>query len=343
MFRSNYLSYNRSSSVYVTQFIVTLSYGGAVHISSQLESNNTNTLPVETYFLTICEADDRPGVAEDAKDDDHRRGVRRLTTDALNVETCNYPIQYNNYLLNKRRQTRTEVNIVRSFLSGHTVSVVCPTTQTARQSDDCITEVRVTQPSSFCLLARHSPSPVRSLLQGNLFSTRKDRKLRQVRFRFCGPATTVTVPCTCPPRVSVKTLGQAQVHLLHTAPPRVYVTGPPGTGKTVVLLLMAIQWLRCGHHVYVVSTWRGSRAACSMLYHLLLQTVKTQQSAGVSPGQPHLLLYDLVYDDDMKVAVNDLSQAATGGSLYVIADEVGSEWRTADLGDCAQWWAAFTV
>ncbi|XP_025111930.1 uncharacterized protein LOC112574828 [Pomacea canaliculata] len=64
-----------------------------------------------------------------------------------------------------------------------------------------------------------------------------------------------------------------------------------------------------------------------MLYHLLLQTVKTQQSAGVSPGQPHLLLYDLVYDDDMKVAVNDLSQAATGGSLYVIADEVGSEWR----------------
>ncbi|XP_025111873.1 uncharacterized protein LOC112574795 isoform X6 [Pomacea canaliculata] len=27
--------------------------------------------------------------------------------------------------------------------------------------------------------------------------------------RFCGPATTVSVPCTCPPRVSVKTLGQA--------------------------------------------------------------------------------------------------------------------------------------
>ncbi|PVD27365.1 hypothetical protein C0Q70_12522 [Pomacea canaliculata] len=155
--------------------------------------------------------------------------------------------------------------------------------------------------------------------------------------RFCGPATTVTVPCTCPPRVSVKTLGQVvwwtgqcytavitlfpeQLHLLHTAPPRLFVAGPPGTGKTVVLLLMAIQWLRCGHHVYVVSTCWGSRAASIMLYHLLLQTVKTQQSAGVSIGQPHLLLYDNC--EDKEKAINDLSQAARGGSLYVIADEV---------------------
>ncbi|XP_025078799.1 uncharacterized protein LOC112554936 [Pomacea canaliculata] len=70
-----------------------------------------------------------------------------------------------------------------------------------------------------------------------------------------------------------------------------------------------------------------SRAACTMLYHLLLQTVKTQQSAGVSPGQPHLLLYDLYDGDDVEKAVNDLSQAASGGSLYVIADEVGSKRR----------------
>ncbi|XP_025078807.1 uncharacterized protein LOC112554943 [Pomacea canaliculata] len=64
-----------------------------------------------------------------------------------------------------------------------------------------------------------------------------------------------------------------------------------------------------------------------MLYHLLLQTVKTQQSAGVSPGQPHLLQYDLHGGKDVKKAVNDLSQAASGGSLYVIADEVGSKYR----------------
>ncbi|XP_025079918.1 uncharacterized protein LOC112555667 isoform X2 [Pomacea canaliculata] len=83
---------------------------------------------------------------------------------------------------------------------------------------------------------------------------------------------------------------------------------------------MAIQWLRCGHPVYIVSSWWRSLAACIMLHHLLLQTVKTQQSA----GQPHLLLYDLDDGKDVEKAVNDLSQAASEGSLYVIADEVVS-------------------
>ncbi|XP_025099952.1 uncharacterized protein LOC112567474 [Pomacea canaliculata] len=95
---------------------------------------------------------------------------------------------------------------------------------------------------------------------------------------------------------------------------------------------MAIQWLRCGHDVYVVSTCDGSEAACMMLYHLLLQSVKTQQSAGVSPGQPHplkYLKYDLCKGKDVEKAVNALSQAARGGSLYVIVDEVsGSYFHT---------------
>ncbi|XP_025103140.1 uncharacterized protein LOC112569549 [Pomacea canaliculata] len=154
--------------------------------------------------------------------------------------------------------------------------------------------------------------------------------------QLCGPATTVTVPCTFPPLVrctgecytAVITLFPEQVHLLHTAPPRLFVTGPPGTGKTVVLLLMAIEWLRCGHHVYIVSTWRGSRAVCTMLYHLLLQAVSTLQLPGVSPGQPHLLLYHLDGGKRVDKAVNDLSQAADGGSLYVIADEVVSDYKT---------------
>ncbi|XP_025111919.1 uncharacterized protein LOC112574817 [Pomacea canaliculata] len=86
---------------------------------------------------------------------------------------------------------------------------------------------------------------------------------------------------------------------------------------------MAIQWLRCGHHVYVVSTCIQSCAACSMLYHLLLQTVNTQQSAGVSPGQPHLLDYDFSDKKEVEKAVNDLSSVTRRGSTYVIADEAG--------------------
>ncbi|XP_025111740.1 uncharacterized protein LOC112574727 [Pomacea canaliculata] len=81
---------------------------------------------------------------------------------------------------------------------------------------------------------------------------------------------------------------------------------------------MAIQWLRCGHHVYVVSTWRGSRAACIMLYHLLLRT-------GLPKTQFHLLQYDLERGKDLEKAVNDLSRMLRGGSSHVIADEVNGE------------------
>ncbi|XP_025114128.1 uncharacterized protein LOC112576093 [Pomacea canaliculata] len=88
---------------------------------------------------------------------------------------------------------------------------------------------------------------------------------------------------------------------------------------------MAIQWLRCGHHVYVVSTWDGSRAASSMLYHLLLQTVKKQLAPEVLVSQLHLLDVDLDGHKNVEKAVNDLSQAANGGPLYVLIDEMGHE------------------
>ncbi|XP_025112050.1 uncharacterized protein LOC112574900 [Pomacea canaliculata] len=153
--------------------------------------------------------------------------------------------------------------------------------------------------------------------------------------RFCGPATTVTVPCTSPPRVSVKTMDQAvwctgecytalitlfpeQVDLLNMAHPRLFMTGPPGTGKTVVLLLMAIEWLRWGHHVYVVSTWWRSRAACSMLHQLLQRIMNMHET----PGKPHLLQYHFEDEKDVTRAVAELSQKAIGGKVYVIADEV---------------------
>ncbi|XP_025111931.1 uncharacterized protein LOC112574829 [Pomacea canaliculata] len=64
-----------------------------------------------------------------------------------------------------------------------------------------------------------------------------------------------------------------------------------------------------------------------MLYHLLLQTVKTQQSAGVSPGQPHFLDYDFSdknkLDEEVEKAICHLSLLARSGSTYVIADEAG--------------------
>lgn len=148
----------------------------------------------------------------------------------------------------------------------------------------------------------------------------------------------MTVPCIYPPRHCVKTLAQAvsltgecyaqitlfpeQVHLLNTAPPRVFLSGPPGTGKTVVLQLMGTEWLRRGHHVYVVSTWEESRAACCMLLHVLQQTVNTRLRGRANPDRLHLRQFDLA-KEDVEEVVRDLTKAALEGTLYVIVDEAG--------------------
>lgn len=158
------------------------------------------------------------------------------------------------------------------------------------------------------------------------------------KFRFCGPPTTVNVLCTAPPRRCVRTLGRAvsltgecytsqitllpyQFDLINSAPPKVILAGPPGTGKSVVLQLMATVWLRLGSDVYIMSTCDSSRASCAMLHHLLEQTAK------VTSDQLHLLHYDLSTAGQIEAAVNNMAQAALArkGRLHVIADEAGPD------------------
>lgn len=160
--------------------------------------------------------------------------------------------------------------------------------------------------------------------------------------RFCGPAITVTVPRTTSPILGFKTLDQAvsltgeysiqvtlypeQAYLVNAAPPRVFIAGPPGTGKTVVLLLEAAEWLRFGSDVYVVSSWTSSQVACNMVRYLLQQTINTQLAAAVvKHGQVHLLQYDFYEEKQVEKAVEELAKLAKDGSLYVIADEAGPD------------------
>lgn len=118
------------------------------------------------------------------------------------------------------------------------------------------------------------------------------------------------------------TLFPEQVHLLNQALPRVFLDGPPGTGKTVVLVLMGVEWLRRGHDVRVMSSWYWSEAASAMMLHLL-KTVEIKP--GATPcGQAHLVQYDFRNTPDTEKALRELSQAANGGPLYVLADESGS-------------------
>ncbi|KAK7497153.1 hypothetical protein BaRGS_00011683 [Batillaria attramentaria] len=55
-------------------------------------------------------------------------------------------------------------------------------------------------------------------------------------------------------------LSPQQVELQASKDPLVYLTGPQGTGKTVMLMLRALKWARAGRRVIFASIWRGSHA-----------------------------------------------------------------------------------
>lgn len=147
----------------------------------------------------------------------------------------------------------------------------------------------------------------------------------------------MTVPCVSVPRLCVKTLGEAvswtgecyavqltlfpeQVHMVQSGLPKVFLTGPPGTGKTVVLQLVGTGWLENSKEVHIVSTWAFSRAPSYMLYHLLKNHL---QGKGRSTAQLHLWQYDLDGGKDVENAVDELFEKAKEGCLYIIADEAG--------------------
>ncbi|KAL8602586.1 hypothetical protein ACOMHN_017559 [Nucella lapillus] len=121
---------------------------------------------------------------------------------------------------------------------------------------------------------------------------------RRLVARFCGPASTVTIPTAGTPRKVVRTLGEAaaetglrfsslaltpaQVALLFSQPQHrfVHLQGPPGTGKTVVLLLKALQWLQQGRQVVVVGGYVSSRAV-TRLVEAQLRSMEPAEAANI--------------------------------------------------------------
>ena len=123
-----------------------------------------------------------------------------------------------------------------------------------------------------------------------------------------GPASSVSIHCVVPPRVEVRTEGEAvselgrrlarlvltpqQLDLMHRAPPRVCITGPPGVGKTVMLILMGLKWLLEGHDVQVLSTRPASLAASRVMYYQLGMTLKTYTESTTSAAAVHFHHFD---------------------------------------------------
>ncbi|KAL8602626.1 hypothetical protein ACOMHN_017362 [Nucella lapillus] len=163
-----------------------------------------------------------------------------------------------------------------------------------------------------------------------------DYRYRRLVARFCGPASTVTIPTAGSPRKVVRTLGEAtaetglryssialtpaQVALLNSQPePQfVHLQGPPGTAKTVVLLLKALQWVRQGRQVVVVSGDVRSRAV-TRLVEAQLRSMEPAAAANIQR-----LCYD--FSDDgfsAGAAVARLQRHIRPGPVLIIFDEAG--------------------
>ncbi|XP_070175846.1 uncharacterized protein [Littorina saxatilis] len=155
--------------------------------------------------------------------------------------------------------------------------------------------------------------------------------------RFGGPATTVTVYCSSQPRLArahrpdVRMAGEGveetasrfapvdivlhpkQVDVINNQGELVFLTGPPGTGKSLMLLLKGLEWVRQQKHVQVVTQqWLGM-AAVYMLYEQLCVTA--------GPIAARDLIHMHNFSSSPNAAVETLVESAQGGQLYLIVDE----------------------
>ncbi|KAK7463330.1 hypothetical protein BaRGS_00038095 [Batillaria attramentaria] len=105
-----------------------------------------------------------------------------------------------------------------------------------------------------------------------------------------------------------------------------FLTGSPGTGKTVMLVLKARVWLQEGEHVYVTCLDRDALAAACLIISQL------RQMAPDAAGRIHLLDMRKLYGQaTMSRALRDVV-LNVGGKLNIIADEVdGSSDRLKSL------------
>lgn len=161
--------------------------------------------------------------------------------------------------------------------------------------------------------------------------------LKQMLFVFslCGPATTVDVYCVSAPyldirpekdRVFEKTKGMGrfvlypqQIYLLNTSQPRVFLSGPPGTGKTMTLILQGLKWLQHGNDVHVVSLWPFSRLVNRVIEHQLGNTF-TMWSTGLTSGVI-LHEFDLREEDNIDAMIAEIESAGSGRPLRILVDE----------------------
>lgn len=130
----------------------------------------------------------------------------------------------------------------------------------------------------------------KGLTDGDDGNAMDDDVYESIVARFCGPATNLHACTVFQPRADVTTLRDAvletaacfqlptltreQLEILEkTRDAKVYVTGPPGTGKSLMLKLKAMQWAKQGHDVFIVSLWQSSETASRVLFEQIQESL----------------------------------------------------------------------
>ncbi|XP_070206589.1 uncharacterized protein [Littorina saxatilis] len=218
---------------------------------------------------------------------------------------------------------------------------------TAKAVQLCCCSDQLSQPASYWHVTPAVLSQLSTWWQHRMACTvdtlLSDDKYLDIVARFVGPATTVSVHCYNGVRVrvlgvEVRTAGQAvaelgrklasvvltlqQLDLMNRDPPRICLTGPPGTGKTAVLVQQGLRWLLQGHDVQVVATLINTWANSKMITKQLQLPMSADPTPPLTPGTVVQHQYDFTNREaDVQQAVTDLLVRVKDGRLYVLLDE----------------------
>ncbi|XP_059168650.1 uncharacterized protein LOC131950481 [Physella acuta] len=159
----------------------------------------------------------------------------------------------------------------------------------------------------------------------------ENRVYRQIIGRYCGLLSTVEVWSPSNPRVEVRSLSEAvnlcskrfsklvllphQVEVLNSDHKRLFLYGPPGSGKTLLLILKAREWLLAGKTVILLNIRPGSVNGFPYAYGILDRLKKMMTPFNVPINK--LIMINV---DSLRFQSNDLSQILP--TCCVIMDEV---------------------